>query len=186
MRVVMIRQVSIACCSLLAICCGLSDPSVKQLDMPIGDYMLVVNPVACAAGDIRPGVGIVVTLAHEGRDWVARSESALDGTVEFRFHEVPDTRVAGVPVAGTLVGSGADHRPFASSGARVGFAGVVSGSAASVSAQTSPNLPNEIGGTATGQIVFDDDARGLLTCARADIALRLPVPCEVDAAVPCN
>ena len=184
----MMRTVPIACCSLLALLallatsCGLLSPSVKKLDMAIGEYLLIANPVACTAGTFRPGVGTLVMLSHEGRDWVARSTSAADGTVEFRFHEVGNSRVAGVAVTGTLVGSGEDHRPFASRGVGVAFPG----SAATVSAQTTPNVLNWIGGSATGQVVFSDAARGPLTCSRADIALRLPAPCEVDATVACE
>jgi hypothetical protein len=106
--------------------------------------------------------------------------------VEFRFHEVADSKVAGVAVAGTLTGSGEDRRPFAAPGVGVSYGGAGSGSVASVSAQTSPTVLNSIGGSATGPVVFRDDVRGPLTCGRVEIALRQPEPCELDASVPCR
>jgi hypothetical protein len=181
----MARLLSIPCGGLLAFVaasCALFSPSMKKLDMATGEYLLISTPTACTAGDFRPGVGTLVSLSHEGRDWVARSQSDSGGTVEFRFREVGNSRVAGVAVSGTLVGSGEDHRPFAPPGAGVAF----SGGPVSVSAQTTPNVLNWIGGSATGQVVFRDGTRGSLTCARAEIALRFPDPCELDANVPCQ
>lgn len=182
----MTRPLSIAFCSLLTASCGLFNPSVKTLDMALGDYLLIATPVACGGGDVRPGIGTMVTLSHEDRDWVARSRSSAAGNVLFRFHEVADSRVAGVAVAGTLTGSGQDQRPFAAAGARVSFGGGEFSTAPVVSAQTTPNALNTIAGNVTGPIEFRDDGRGPSTCTRAEMALRIPEPCELDPTVPCR
>jgi hypothetical protein len=166
--------------------CGPMNPTVKKLDLPLGQYILVVNPGGgCTL--FWPGVGTLMTLSHEGGDWVARSQSAADGSVEFRFHEVADSSVAGVAVAGSLVGTGNESRSgFTSTPGVVSFAASAAGGSASVSAETVPLVLNGIAGRVTGHIVFSDNVRGTLDCAAADIGLHPPVPCELDRTVTCG
>jgi hypothetical protein len=180
------RRLLIACGVAASMSCGPMNPTVKTLDLQIGRYILIVMPWGdCTAS--WPGVGTLVTLSHEGRDWVARSQSAEAGSVEFRFHEVANSLVAGVAVAGSLVGSGHEGRDgFASTAAAVSFGASAAGGSASVSAETIPMLSNWVSGRVTGTIMFSDRVKGTLSCAAAEMGLRLPAPCELDAHAACG
>jgi hypothetical protein len=148
--------------------------------------MLIVAPSgSCTSARFIAGVGASVTLAHEGKDWVGRSPSAAEGSVEFRFREVFDSHVAGVAVDGTLAGVGRDHRPFAADGNGIAVAGETSGGAV-VSAESTPNLANWILGRVSGRLTFNDGSGvGPVTCQEGSLTLRPPVGCELDANLAC-
>jgi hypothetical protein len=165
--------------------CGLFSPSTKPLELAGGEYILTTIPWACGGGQNWPSVGAFVTLSHEGPDWVARSRSAADGSVEFRFHEVANSLVAGAAASGTLAGSGNEGRALLTTAMSVSFARSTAGGSATVAAQSTPGVGNSIAGSVTGQVVFADGAGAVLACPRAEIGLRLPAPCELDAAAPC-
>jgi hypothetical protein len=153
--------------------------------MVLGQYILIVSP-AGSCSSTGTGIGTLVTLTHEGADWVARSETLNDGNVELRFHELTDGSTNGVAVAGYLVGIGYEIRVgFTSEGGTVSSSRDATGGVAQVSAQTVPLALNELAGSATGRIVFSSTS-GTVTCPSADIVLRQPIPCELVAGVPCG
>jgi hypothetical protein len=166
--------------------CGLFRPSTKPLDLTAGEYILTTIPWACAGGQNWPSIGTFVTLSRDGRDWVARSRSTVDGSVEFRFHEVANSLVAGVAASGTLVGRGQEGRAGFTTSISVSFAGSTGGGSATVAAQSTLGVPNSIAGSVTGRVAFADGAGGVLACPKAEIGLRLPEPCELDSAISCQ
>src|SRR5262245_25170308 len=74
---------------------GPTSPSASdRLQLPLGPYTLMANVAqeqlrGCAATGLFAVTTFSfftrVTLSHEGTEWVARSATSSDGTVELRF-----------------------------------------------------------------------------------------------------
>lgn len=180
----MLRRLLIACV-VADVACGPTNPTA-MLNLQVGQYILIVSPSGDCTG-FWPGVGTLLTLSRQGRDWVALSSSAADGNVELRFHEVANSLVAGVAVSGSLVGKANERRAgFTAASGTVSFSGPGGSGSASVAAETAPMVSTWITGRVIGQIVFTDTARGTLSCQSAEMALRPPSPCDLDATLSCT
>ena len=121
--------------------------ALDRLALPTGGYTFLAAATsggACTT-PISPDVLISVTtrveLAHEGRDWVARSTTADDGDIELRFHD-----------------DGNGGNPLQGSPALIGVSGTVTGTARSPSAD--PSMPTAMTFGSTGSPVALQGAAG--------------------------
>lgn len=166
---------------MLAAACGGSSPGpgpgpVSPLALRPGLQILTVSGAAVSTDPQLPpcapiavprdgtAVGTYVMLAADGDEWIARSRSGAEGTIELRLRADRQT-VRGWTVTGTLTGMGVDvGLNDVDRDVRVTLAGEAGTGPARLEGETLSPMSAFVGGRASGSIRFSDSADNGSTC----------------------
>jgi hypothetical protein len=152
-----------------------SPETLFNLSLTPGDYFfgtaVLSPPPNCGPNFDSQDVSISsrVTLSREGADWVARSTTAADGTLEFKFRGASGPIIdSASPVGGTVRGT-AQHQDNSSSSIKRSVTIPISGDSATVTGWANDTSDVcTVCGTSSFTITFQRTANGnTVTCSLA-------------------
>lgn len=158
--------------------CGSAPTSPEDLfnlHLTPGEYLFVTSvlnpPPNCGPnfGTQDVAMSSRVTLNREGSDWVARSTTTADGTLQFTFRGAPGPVIdSSSPVGGTVRGT-AHHQDNANSSIKRSVTIPISGESATVTGWANDKSDvNTVFGTSSFTMAFQRTADGAtVTCSLA-------------------